>query len=194
MSKNIAVVFPGIGYHCDKPLLYYSKKVATKNNFEIIEVKYDLSSISGSIKNNREKTEDAIELAFNQVVEQLKEIDFTSYKEIVFIGKSIGTAVAARYNSTFQIDADQIVYTPIPETFIYLESCEGLMFHGSDDPFCDTKFFVDAADALSLTYAVIPEANHSLETGNVAVDIDNLGIIIKSVDKLLAAIDKSILL
>jgi len=25
---KIAVVFPGIGYHVDKPLLYYSKKIA----------------------------------------------------------------------------------------------------------------------------------------------------------------------
>lgn len=27
MSKT-AVYFPGIGYHCDKPLLYYSRDVA----------------------------------------------------------------------------------------------------------------------------------------------------------------------
>lgn len=27
MGKKICVVFPGIGYHTDKPLLYYSKKI-----------------------------------------------------------------------------------------------------------------------------------------------------------------------
>ena len=26
-SGNIAVLFPGIGYTCDKPLLYYSEKL-----------------------------------------------------------------------------------------------------------------------------------------------------------------------
>ena len=26
--KKIAVLFPGVGYHTDKPLLYYSKKLA----------------------------------------------------------------------------------------------------------------------------------------------------------------------
>ena len=27
-TKKIAVFFPGIGYTCDKPLLYYSAKLA----------------------------------------------------------------------------------------------------------------------------------------------------------------------
>ena len=28
MGKRLAVIFPGIGYHCDKPILYYSRKLA----------------------------------------------------------------------------------------------------------------------------------------------------------------------
>ena len=28
MSNQLAVLFPGIGYHTDKPLLYYSAKLA----------------------------------------------------------------------------------------------------------------------------------------------------------------------
>ena len=27
---KIAVFFPGIGYHCDKPLLYYARKLDMK--------------------------------------------------------------------------------------------------------------------------------------------------------------------
>ena len=40
MKKKIAVLFPGIGYHTDKPLLYYSRKLAMERGYEIIEVKY----------------------------------------------------------------------------------------------------------------------------------------------------------
>ena len=29
-----AVFFPGIGYHCDKPLLYYSRKLAKECGYE----------------------------------------------------------------------------------------------------------------------------------------------------------------
>lgn len=38
--KKIAVIFPGVGYHVDKPLLYYSRKIAAQNGYEIREVRY----------------------------------------------------------------------------------------------------------------------------------------------------------
>ena len=41
--KKIAVIFPGVGYHADKPLLYYSKKIASQNGYEIVEVPYGSS-------------------------------------------------------------------------------------------------------------------------------------------------------
>jgi phosphoglycolate phosphatase len=40
-------------------------------------------------------------------------------------------------------------------------------------------------DELSLTYVVIPDANHSLETGDVEADIENLGKVMNMVGKLL---------
>ena len=27
MKEKLVIIFPGIGYHCDKPLLYYAKKL-----------------------------------------------------------------------------------------------------------------------------------------------------------------------
>ena len=38
--KKLAVLFPGIGYHVDKPLLYYGAKLAKQYDLEIVEVKY----------------------------------------------------------------------------------------------------------------------------------------------------------
>ena len=38
--NKLAVIFPGVGYHTDKPLLYYSKKLAFQNGYEIVEVPY----------------------------------------------------------------------------------------------------------------------------------------------------------
>ena len=40
MGKKICVVFPGIGYHSDKPLLYYGKKYMSENGYEIVDLKY----------------------------------------------------------------------------------------------------------------------------------------------------------
>lgn len=34
--KKLAVLFPGIGYHCDKPLLYYSKKCLSAGSLTVV--------------------------------------------------------------------------------------------------------------------------------------------------------------
>ena len=36
MGKRLAVIFPGIGYHCDKPILYYSRKLAKEQEYKEI--------------------------------------------------------------------------------------------------------------------------------------------------------------
>lgn len=185
MSKKLAVVFPGVGYHSDKPLLYYSKKLAKNKDYEIIEIKYDLPEAGAVIKADEEKRKEAFDAAFQQVVDQLKDVKFEEFENIVFIGKSIGTAIAARYNMTYELEADQIVFTPIETTFAYINPCEGFVFHGDADPLCDTDMCTQLCDELSLTYVVIPDANHSLETGDVATDLENLEKVMSMVDKLL---------
>ena len=51
MSKNkLAVIFPGIGYHCDKPLLYHAKKIAAAKGYEILEVPY--TGFESGVKGN----------------------------------------------------------------------------------------------------------------------------------------------
>lgn len=186
MSKNLAVFFPGIGYHNDKPLMYYSKKIAKEYDYEIIELGYDLSQPASSVKEDEEKRKSVLDEAFVQVDDRLKDIEFSKYDRIIFVGKSIGTALMARFAFSYELDVDMIIYTPIPDTFSYLGSCEGLLFHGSSDPYCDTEMCVQLCDEMSITYAVIPEANHSLETGNVALDIQNLSRVMQATEKIFA--------
>ena len=184
MNKKLAVLFPGIGYHNDKPLMYYTKKIAASYDYEIVELTYDLSSVASSIKGNEEKTKQALDEAFEQINEKLKGVKFEDYERVIFVGKSIGTAIMARFAFTYELDVDMIIFTPIPETFSYLGPCEGLLFHGASDPYCDTDMCVQLCDEMSLTYAVIPEANHSLETGDVEKDIFNLSKVMSAVDKI----------
>ena len=39
-GKRLAALFPGIGYHCDKPLLYYSAKLARAAGYAVMPVPY----------------------------------------------------------------------------------------------------------------------------------------------------------
>ena len=95
MSKKIVVIFPGVGYHVDKPLLYYSKKLAAQNGYEIKEVPY--GKFPKGVKGSREKMEKAFFSALEQAGEILKDIDFSEYEDVLFISKSVGTAVASAY-------------------------------------------------------------------------------------------------
>ena len=38
--KKLAVFFPGMGYTHDKPLLYYSGKLAKEHGYKIVRVEY----------------------------------------------------------------------------------------------------------------------------------------------------------
>ena len=56
MGKKICVVFPGIGYHTDKPLLYYSKKYMIAHGYDIVDVTY--GKLSGHLPEEIQKVFD----------------------------------------------------------------------------------------------------------------------------------------
>ena len=51
---KLAVFFPGIGYHCDKPLLYYSRKLVQEYGYEkIVTLNYTYDG--KNLRGNEEK-------------------------------------------------------------------------------------------------------------------------------------------
>ena len=95
MGKSVACLFPGIGYTCDKPLLYYSGKLLKGLGWEIVPVPY--TGFPSGVKGNPEKMQQSAHMALEQAEEILQEIDWNSYAEILLIGKSVGTVVCAAY-------------------------------------------------------------------------------------------------
>ena len=81
--KKLAVLFPGIGYHCDKPLLYYSRKLVQEPllyyskkclsayGYEIIEVNYKHFP---HMKDKDELIKQAEDIGYAQTEEILKNI------------------------------------------------------------------------------------------------------------------------
>ena len=72
---KLAVFFPGIGYHCDKPLLYYSRKLAQECGYEeTIALSYTYDG--GNIRGNEEKMQQAFESLYEQAEKSLSAIAF----------------------------------------------------------------------------------------------------------------------
>ena len=180
MDKKIAIIFPGIGYHVDKPLLYYSIRLARQYGYEIKCVDYGV--LPSGIKGDSEKMYTAFLMAMDQVSEELSEVDFSSYDQILFISKSIGTAVAATYELQNQLGAKQIYYTPVEQSFQAIGKT-GIVFHGTADDWARTSVIQVECAKRNLPLHITENANHSMETGNVDYDLVILKEILEETEK-----------
>ncbi len=172
MSK-IAVYFPGLGYHCDKPLLYYSRSIAGKLGYENSKtVHYTYSA--PNIRGNAEKMKEAYEALFSQAENILADIVWSEYDDVLFISKSIGTIIAASYAAKHGLTtARQILYTPLAQTFL-APPRNAIGFIGTADAWSSVDEIIRLSAANHIPLTVYGGCNHSLECGEPLKDIDTL--------------------
>lgn len=178
-DKKLAVIFPGIGYHKDKPLLYYAAKLMQNKGYDVINIEYH--DMPQKIRGNAEMMKKAAMLACSQTEQQLFNVDFSLYDSLVFIGKSIGTVALAKYISDHNLNAKQIWYTPVEATFLF-GSKDVIAFIGDDDPWSDVDTVKKTANDHKITLYSYPECNHSLESGDVDKNIANLRDVMNKTD------------
>lgn len=176
--KKIACLFPGIGYTCDKPLLYYCWKLLKGLGWEIIPVQY--SGFPSGVKGNAEKMQQCAHMALEQAEELLQGIDWTGYSDILLVGKSVGTVVCAAYAKRHGLKCRQILFTPVEAAFQFAGR-NSIAFHGTADPWADTKAIEKSCRKLDIPLYETENANHSLETGDVDADIKEMRKVMKIV-------------
>ena len=183
---KLAVIFPGVGYHTDKPLLYYSKKIAQNLGFEIVEVPY--GGFEQNIKGSAEKMRAAFESALAQAEQILKDVSFDQYDKVLFISKSVGTAVASAYARKHHCAGYHVYYTPVEASFEAMYE-EGIVFYGSADPWAAADKLEQGCRRKNLPYHVYEGANHSLETGDVKTDLQNLSDIMEKTESYIRSME-----
>ena len=156
-APKLAVVFPGIGYTADKPLLYYTSRLASKHGYKIRTVSY--GTLPENVKGDPKKMKQA-----------LGSIDWNSYGSILFISKSIGTVISSAYASRHDLTVKSILFTPLAETFSF-PLAGSIAFHGTADPWAETNSIRELAAQKDVPLFLTQNANHSLETGDVLTDI-----------------------
>ena len=174
--KRIAVVFPGIGYTLDKPLLYYGRKLLKKSGYEEIKLLDYTGLGSVSIKGNADKMAKAFDVIYSKTEEYLKDIHWEEYDEILFLSKSIGTITASAYAEKFGLnskDIRHVLYTPLEYTFAFHPKC-AVAFTGSADSWCIPSDIIKLAEEQNIPINVYENADHSLETGDILHYIDTL--------------------
>ncbi|MCR4690582.1 MAG: hypothetical protein K5739_04500 [Lachnospiraceae bacterium] len=174
-SQKIAVVFPGVGYTKDRPLLYYAGKLAVKKGYKLIHVDFSGLSWSKEQLKDRAFLLETLQRCLKMTDDCLAKdgLDLEN-SEVVFISKSIGTVVANAYAGEHSLSARQICFSPLEIIEDYVKESNGLLFYGDADPYADPKEIERIAKEKNLTLYKVSGGNHSLETGDVEKDIENL--------------------
>lgn len=180
--RKLAVFFPGIGYTVDKPLLYYSRRIAADCGYEIRLLPY--SGFPEKLRGDRKKMEESYQIALSQSRQMLADVDLEAYEDVLFIGKSIGTIMAARLAFESSAPVRLILYTPLDDTFLFPIK-EAIAFMGTADPWVggEKSRIRELCSKQGITCISVLGANHSLESGNLNEDLKNLQMIMQETRK-----------
>ena len=153
--KKLVIMFPGVGYTMDCPLLYYASFLYEAKGYEQIHMKYNSILLNPDLP-REEKTL----RARDYVWEKAKDIDFTTYDEVVFLSKSFGTAEAGILAERLGIAPTQVYLTPIPRALPYIKRKDTVVIGTADEVYPECKAYFEEHGIQPM---YIDGADHSLE-------------------------------
>ena len=182
--RKVAIFFPGIGYTIDRPLLYFCRKLVEELGYTLKPLSY--SGFPSSVRGDREKQILCYEIAQRQTEELLAGTELTDYDEILLVGKSIGTVVAAEIanRSSVKHRIRHVLYTPLEDTFS-VPIHDAIVFTGSSDPWVEDGKIQALCAEREIPCHLFPGANHSLETGDTQRDLDILRRVLQTTERFL---------
>ena len=157
VKKNAVVLFPGVRYSVDTPLLYYAGSAFSQRGYEVFSVDYGdkAQSLSGL-----EATAQALE---EPVLTQLRSWGLEDREDVVFVSKSIGTVLAGRCAARLRCPVRHIYLTPLELTLPYLVEGCGIAVGAGDDPFLDAERLKKHCEAQGVPLTLFPGVGHRLE-------------------------------
>ncbi len=167
-KKRLAVLFPGRGYTCAMPVLYYPGSWLQSRGADVLAVEYTCTrqpgydQLSPEEKNRLLSTE--VEAALQSALSQ------DHYTEIVLVGKSLGTLALSHLavHSPLAQTAAFVWLTPLVKQSHLRKAVaqaqpRSLFVSGSADPLYDPAFFAEVVQSCHGASLLIPNADHVLE-------------------------------
>lgn len=183
-SDRICFMFCGAGYTYDKPLLYYATKVMLGKGMDVVHVHYSYS-------------EAEFDLPFDEFAAlMVKEVELVvekvegDYREVIFLGKSIGTIpIISHYlKGDRYSNAKFILLTPLLKKdvlFEQLTECNNaiLTVIGTDDVHYVQHRVTALNEKQNMMIMEIHQANHSLDIGpdDTSASIRAMGDIMEAI-------------
>ena len=189
-ATELAVLFPGLRYTCNMPLLHYSTRLLLEGGADVLQLHTDY---------NRPDFEAAAPLERAQRIGADALAGLTAgqsqrpYSRLVLVGKSIGTlAMGFLLAGGAVSDAATIWLTPLLHQPLLVQAaclCRGsaLFAVGDADSTYDPQALERIRQATGAAAVVLPGANHSLEVpGDLQQSIRHLGAVLEAIARTLA--------
>ncbi len=192
-ANALMLMFPGLNYTCDNPLLYYLAGLAVNRSMDVLQLwaNYTIHEFQSLSKADQVRwlLEDA-----RSLIEAGRKN--RSYERLIFVGKSIGTlTLAAVFNQLKDLATVPAIWlTPLFRQPVVLESAlqvvgNALFIAGSADSTYDAGAMKQVASLPTAQTLVIPGADHSLEIpGDLELSLEILQKIMAAEDAFLSEV------
>lgn len=173
-ARKAVVLFPGVRYSVDTPLLYYAGSAFAQRGYEVFSVDYgeEAKSLHGLDR--------AVEALEGPVLDQLRGWQLEQFEDVVFVSKSIGTVLAGRCACGLSCEVRHIYLTPLDLTLPYLTRSTDLAVGGGADPFLDAGVLQAHCEAHGVPLTLFPGVGHRLEDkGNLRRTLEILAEIVR---------------
>lgn len=174
--KKLLIIFPGVGYGLDSPLLYFADFVYETKGFDRIHMNYQ------NIFANKELSlEEKLQKVREYILEQVKDTNFDSYDEVVFLSKSVGSVEAGILAKRLNLEVVQVFITPIEEAISYCKENSIVVIGTQDKAY---ELYKNHCDENKMKALYVEDANHSLEVdGQPYESIDVLKSVMRFIER-----------
>jgi pimeloyl-ACP methyl ester carboxylesterase len=165
-APTLAVVYPGLNYTCDMPLLYYPARLLVEHGADVLQVHADYTLPAFQ---SRERVEQVAWLGQDAQGAVQAGMKQRTYERLILIGKSIGTlSLAYLVTQGGYATATTIWLTPLlrqPWLAQAATQCRGpaLFVAGGGDSTYDPATLARIQQASGAKTLILEDANHSLE-------------------------------
>lgn len=172
-TEHGVIIFPGWGYTVHMPLLFYSSELMLSLKADVLTVEYEYNNRQDFLAlDNKERMQwlfTDVQSAYQTVLKQRE------YKQITFIGKSLGTRAMGHLltNEPLPANVNAIWLTPLLKDVRLREQMKqfrgrSLFISGTADPHYDAEHMKEVQEATKGQVVLVDEGDHSL---NIKDDI-----------------------
>lgn len=160
-SDTLAIILPGTAYSSMAPLLYYSVSVVLELKYDVLTVEYGFTDHERKIEKDEceylyEDTKNVLDICLAE----------NTYKNIVLIGKSIGTYVLSRLTKDLiEYETKYVYLTPIDISLEGMKKVNSLVVIGTSDR-CLSEEDIDKLRYYSNIKLELVPGDHCLDNGS----------------------------